>query len=176
MLSITQGNIEGSGDRGSLEARETLLKQSIQIALHHPLFGVGPGNFPVVTGEWRVAHNSYTELAAEAGFPAAFLFVLLLYSSSRKVNLIRKLPGYAADENIRLWTSALWASLVAYAIGSMFASTEYNLFPYFMVGYVCALYRIASKPVETEAPATEGGRNGRVTFASSRRSEYAWSR
>ena len=64
----------------------------------------------------------------------------------------------------------------AYAIGSMFASTEYNLFPYFMVGYVCALYRIASKPVETEAPATEGGRNGRVTFPSSRRSEYAWSR
>lgn len=176
MLSITQGNIEGSGDRGSLEARETLLRQSISIAFHHPLFGVGPGNFPVVTGEWRVAHNSYTELAAEAGFPALFLFLLMLYTSSRKVNMIRKLPGYAADENIRLWTSALWASLVAYAIGSMFASTEYNLFPYFMVGYVCALYRIASKPVEAPAPVTDGGRKGQAAPDSSRRSEYAWSR
>ena len=176
MMSITQGNIEGSGDRGSLEARETLLRQSIVIAFQHPLFGVGPGNFPVVTGEWRVAHNSYTELAAEAGFPALFLFVLLLYTSSRKVNLTRKLPGYAADENIRLWTSALWASLVAYAVGSMFASTEYNLFPYFMVGYVCALYRIASKPVETPAPAANGGRNGQFKVETNRKSEFAWSR
>jgi O-antigen ligase len=176
MLSITQGNIEGSGDRGSLAARETLLKQSIQIALHHPLFGVGPGNFPVVTGEWRVAHNSYTELAAEAGFPALFLFVLLLYTSSRKVNLIRKLPGYAADENIRLWTSALWASLVAYAVGSMFASTEYNLFPYFMVGYVCALYRIASKPAETPAPVADGEPNEQFKVAANRKREFAWSR
>ncbi|HKD03150.1 MAG TPA: O-antigen ligase family protein [Terriglobales bacterium] len=176
MMSLTRGNIEGSGDHGSLEARETLLKQSISVALHHPLFGVGPGNFPVVTGEWRVAHNSYTELAAEAGFPALFLFLLLLFTSFRKVNRIRKLPGYAADENIRLWTSALWASLAAYAIGSMFASTEYNLFPYFMVGYVCALYRIASKPFETEVPATQGGRKAQVTFTNSRGSEYAWSR
>jgi len=25
----------------------------------------------------------------------------------------------------------------------MFATTEYNLFPYFMVGYICVLYKIA---------------------------------
>ena len=176
MLSLVQGNISGSGDLGSLEARETLLKQSISMAFHHPLFGVGPGNFPVVTGEWRVAHNSYTELAAEAGFPALFLFVAMLYTSFRKVNKIRDLPGYAADENIRLWTSALWASLAAYAIGSMFASTEYNLFPYFMVGYVCALYRIASKPAEAPAPKTNGGRYGESRVPATRKGEYAWSR
>ena len=29
-------------------------------------------------------------------------------------------------------------------VGAMFATTEYNLFPYFMVGYICALYKIAS--------------------------------
>ncbi len=68
--SLVQGNISGSGDLGSWKLARTLLKQSISMAFHHPLFGVGPGNFPVVTGEWRVAHNSYTELAAEAGFPA----------------------------------------------------------------------------------------------------------
>lgn len=174
--SLTQGNIEGSGDRGSLEAREELLRRSITLALQNPIFGVGPGNFPVLSGNWHVAHNSYTELAAEAGFPALFLFLLLFALSFRKVDQIRKLPGYAADENIRLWTSALWASLAAYVVGSMFASTEYNLFPYFMVGYVCALYRVASKPVEAPAPAVNGGTNGKLKVAASRKGEYAWSR
>jgi O-antigen ligase len=173
--SLTQGNIEGSGDRGSLEAREELLKKSIDLAVHNPIFGVGPGDFPILSG-WFVAHNSYTELAAETGFPGLFLFVLLFALSFRKVDQIRKLPGYAADQNIRLWTSALWASLAAYVVGSMFASTEYNLFPYFMVGYVCALYRIASKPVEAPAPELNGGKNGRAKIATTRKSEYAWSR
>jgi O-antigen ligase len=172
---LTQGNIEGSGDKGSLEAREELLKRSISLALHNPIFGVGPGNFPVLSGDWHVAHNSYTELAAEAGFPALFLFVLLFALSFRKVGQIRKLPGYAADENIRLWTSALWASLAAYVIGSMFASTEYNLFPYFMVGYVCALYRIAAQPVEAPAADLNGDKNGKPKLATTKKREYAWS-
>jgi O-antigen ligase len=173
--SLTQGNIEGSGDKGSLQAREELLKKSIDLAVHNPIFGVGPGNFPILSG-WFVAHNSYTELAAETGFPGLILFVLLFALSFRKVDQIRKLPGYAADQNIRLWTSALWASLAAYVVGSMFASTEYNLFPYFMVGYVCALYRIASKPVKEPAPELNGGKNGRVKVATTRKREYAWSR
>jgi hypothetical protein len=33
----------------------------------------------------------------------------------------------------------------------MFASTEYNLFPYFMVGYVCAMYQTASPPMEAKS-------------------------
>jgi O-antigen ligase len=135
--------VEGSGDRGSLAARKQLLLASISTALHHPVFGVGPGNFEVTNGEWRVAHNSYTELAAEAGLPALALFLTMIFLSFRKINSVRKLPGYAADESIRLWTSALWAGLAAYVFGAMFASTEYNLFPYFMVGYVSALYQIA---------------------------------
>jgi O-antigen ligase len=143
VTSIVRGNVEGSGDRGSLAARKQLLLASISTALHHPVFGVGPGNFEVTNGEWRVAHNSYTELAAEAGLPALALFLTMIFLSFRKINSVRKLPGYAADESIRLWTSALWAGLAAYVFGAMFASTEYNLFPYFMVGYVSALYQIA---------------------------------
>ena len=156
MSSLVNGNVAGSGDHGSLEAREVLLKQSISLALHHPLLGVGPGNFPVVTSEWRVAHNSYTELAAEAGFPALFLFLLMFFLSFKKLGNIRKLPGYTADPSIQLWASALWASIAAYLAGSMFASTEYNLFPYFMVGFVCALYRTASQPLPESATPTSG--------------------
>ncbi len=175
--SIVRGNIADSGDKGSLEARERLLMKSISTALHHPIFGVGPGNFQVVNGEWRVAHNSYTELAAEAGLPALVLFLLMLILSFRKVNSVRQLPGYQTDENINLWTNALWAGLAAYASGAMFASTEYNLFPYFMVGYISALYQIATIVEPKAIPLVERDSGGnRNKYGPNRKLESVWSR
>jgi O-antigen ligase len=118
---------------------------------------VGPGDFPSFTQEWRVAHNTYTEIGAETGLPGLFLFLTLMALSLRKVRRISKFPSYAASEDIRLWTSGLWAGMVAYVAGAMFASTEYTLFPYFMVGYICALYQIASRS-EDPGPQPEGNR------------------
>lgn len=179
MESLFKGNIEGSDDRGSLEARSELLKESLWLIAHHPVFGVGPGNFPVVTGEWRVAHNTYTELGAEGGLPALGLFVALLFLSLRKIRSIHKLPGYARDSSIRLWSSALWAAMAAYIAGAMFASTEYNLFPYFMVGYICALYQIASRAERSAGDSGERIRDGNRKerdHGANRERELAWSR
>ena len=175
---VKGGEIEGSGDRGSLEARTKLLKEAISLTFHHPIFGVGPGNFQVVTEEWRVAHNTYAELGAETGFPGLILFLLMLWFSFRTLKRVVQLPGYAASPEVAMWTSALWASLAAYAAGSLFASTEYNLFPYFIVGYICALYNIVGK--EWEASGRRGGESGRNS-ASQRlnvrqRRELAWTR
>jgi O-antigen ligase len=153
--SMFRGNIEGSGDRNSLAAREALLKESVILMVKHPLFGVGPGNFPSYTQTWRVVHNTYTELGAEAGLPGIGLYVAMLALSLRKIKRVRKLPGYRDNEDIRLWTSALWAAMAAYIAGAMFASTEYNLFPYFMVGYICAVYQIASVPQVEKDPLEE---------------------
>ena len=177
--SLARGNIEGSDDRGSLEARSELLKESIWLTVHHPIFGIGPGNFPAVTGEWRVAHNTYTELGAEGGLPAMILFVTLLVMSLRKIRRMRNLPGYARDSSIRLWTSALWAAMAAYIAGAAFASTEYNLFPYFMVGYICALYEIAKRPDKATDNAVNASKNGGQTelgYGGNREGELAWSR
>jgi putative inorganic carbon (HCO3(-)) transporter len=177
--SLVRGNIEGSGDKGSMEARSELLRESLRLMVHHPIFGVGPGNFGVITKEWRVAHNTYTELGAETGFPGLILFCAVLFSAVRRIRRVRKLPGYAANENIRLWTSALWAALAAYLAGAMFASTEYNLFPYFMVGYICALYQIASKPPEENSGGsgnTAGGGTKELGHGGNKERELAWSR
>jgi putative inorganic carbon (hco3(-)) transporter len=158
--SLFYGNIEGSGDRGSLEAREVLLKDSLTIMVRHPLLGIGPGNFASYTATWRVAHNTYTELGAETGLPGLFLFVLMLALTLRKIKRVRKLPGSQSNEDIRLWTSALWAAQAAYIAGAMFASTEYDLFPYFIVGYVCVLYQIASAPQSAIDPQHDAAKNG----------------
>ncbi len=146
VASLFQGNIAESGDRGSLEKRSQLLTESLRQAALHPLFGVGPGNFPLFTEGWQVAHNTYTEFAAEAGIPGLSLFLLALTGSFRNIRNLRKTPGYQQDLTVRLYTDALWASLAAYVAGAAFSSTEYNLFPYFVIAYTCALYRIGNNP------------------------------
>lgn len=155
--SIFLGNIEGSQDKGSLEARKRLLKLSLITALKHPLLGVGPGCFPLITESenggraiWKVAHNAYTELAAEAGIPAIILWLMAIRSSFKDIAVVRKSRQYQEDVEFRFLTQAVWAGLIGYLVGSMFASTEYNLYPYFVIGYACAMVRIISQPVSSE--------------------------
>jgi O-antigen ligase len=173
---IGTGTMEAHGE-ASLEARTQLLKDSLRLMAQHPIFGVGPGMFPAVAGGWHVAHNTYTELGAEAGLPALLLFLALLITAGRRMRRVRKLPGYAADPSIRLWAGALWAGLAGYAAGAMFASTEYTLFPYFLVGYICALYQIASKPPATGAATAPGNAaDNTVGEAGNTQRELAWTR
>jgi O-antigen ligase len=178
--SLVLGNIEGSGDKGSLEARRELLKESIRLSLQHPLFGVGPGNFPAATESWRVAHNTYTELSAEGGFPALVLFVAILGLAFRNVRRVRKTDQYGRSRQIQLFTSAMWAGLAAYVVGAAFASTEYQLFPYFMVAYTSVLYRLASEPIqEAEGPplGSQRDQTGRRELRDeTRKPQFAWNR
>jgi O-antigen ligase len=162
--SIFLGNIEGSGDKGSREARAVLLKKSVMVALTHPLFGVGPGCFVLVDSGWVLAHNAYTEIAAEAGIPALILFLMAIGAAFKNISTVRKSQQYREDPELRLLTQAVGVGLVAYVMGSFFGSTEYNLYPYFMIGYTCALVKIAS------APALQDGRDKRP------RLEQAWLR
>jgi O-antigen ligase len=174
--SILMGNVEGSGDKGSLDARKALLKKSIMVALTHPIFGVGPGCFVLVDQGWVVAHNTYTELAAEAGIPALVLFLMTLGASLKNVAQVRKSVLYRDDPEFRVFTQALWAGIVAYLLGACFASTEYNLYPYFMVGYSCAMARIISFERPHEGHDTEGKALRKTTYDGIARPQPIWSR
>jgi O-antigen ligase len=172
--SLFRGNIAGSADKGSLEARKRLLIDSAMEAIHHPLFGVGPGNFGAATGTWHVTHNSYMEFASEGGFPALILFVAILYLASRNLKKTRLLPAYREDPELRLFTGALWASLAAFLVGALFASFEYHLFPYFMVAYTSVLYRLASRGSPkgaNDAPLTS---TSRMSFFKRYSGDYAY--
>ena len=175
VASIVMGNVEGSGDKGSLAARKALLKKSLMVAIEHPLFGVGPGCFMLVDSGWVVAHNSYTELAAEAGIPALILFLMAIGAGFRNIALVRKSQQYRDDPELKLFTQALWAGLAAYMAGACFASTEYNLYPYFMVGYTCAIVRIISQPVAQTAGNKVSGLT-KTNYDRFRRPQPVWSR
>jgi len=175
--SIVLGNIEGSDDKGSIEARKSLLKKSIVVALEHPLFGVGPGCFGLVDQGWIVAHNTYTELAAEAGILALVLFLMAIGAAFKNIRQVRKSQQYREDPEFKLFTQALWAGIVAYLVGACFGSTEYGLYPYFMVAYSCAMVRIVGDPPSVQLD-TDGKPHGlsQSDYSSHRKHQMVWSR
>jgi len=175
--SIFAGNVANSQDDGSMAKRTALLKESLKQTALHPIFGVGPGCFPMFTDHWQVAHNTYTEFSAEAGIMALSLFLLALTGAFRNVKKLRTSPGYLKDPEVRLYTDALWASLAAYVSGAAFSSTEYNLFCYFIIAYTCALYRIGFSPVYGEVePEVKKSKWTRLPEATAQAGKLAWTR
>lgn len=143
---------------GSSSERQELLQRSFEVTLHNPLFGVGPGNFEQVSGRWRVSHNSYTQLSAEAGLPALALFLWMLWKAFRNLN---NTIG-TSPRSSELWSiaGALRASLAALSVGAFFASVAYQFFPYFLLSYATATAGIASlgsSKIAKLAPRTADG-------------------
>jgi O-antigen ligase len=175
--SIVTGNEAYSMDKGSIEARKGLLLQSIKTAVHNPIFGVGAGNFEVLGGTWHVAHNTYTEIAAEAGFPAFILFMLMFKRTFRNLKKVRQSPLYQTDPEIAGLGGGLWVSVSAYAISAFFASTEYSMYPYFLVAYTTALYQIVTAREKELAPEALSETNGRERRYGKRPArQLAWTR
>jgi O-antigen ligase len=128
-------------DLGSHEARKQLLKESVELSLRHPLFGVGPGDFASATEYWHVTHNTYTQLSSEAGLPALILFILILRQVFRYLRDIRKTERFRNDPQVQILTGALRASFAGYLLGAFFASYGYELFIYGLVAFTGVLYR-----------------------------------
>jgi hypothetical protein len=145
--SLVSNDVAVYGD--AKEARAELLVKSLVTTARHPLFGVGPGQFPSYTGTWRVTHNTYTELSSECGIPALILFLLIIRECFKNLAKTRTTALYRADPDIRMYTSALRVGFASYLVGAAFASTAYDLFPYFMLGYTTALFRLSSEKPES---------------------------
>ncbi len=158
-------------DVRSAEGRRKLLIKSIEVTLHHPLFGVGPGNFPVAVFEdakqngeqyaWFVTHNTYTQLSSETGIPGALLFLGMLFRSFKSVNEILRLtaergPSPRSD----LWKAALYLrlSLIAISVCGFFLSDAYTGLFYIFAGLCISFHRSAmleigsGRPVAAPAP------------------------
>jgi O-antigen ligase len=132
-----------SETEGSTLQRQSLLVESLKVTAQHPLLGIGPGNFEIVSGVWRVTHNTYTQMSSEGGIPAFILYVLILWCAVTNLRAVRKLRTATGD--LRVFSIALEASVYTYLVGSFFASVGYQLYPYCMVAYTTAFRLIAAK-------------------------------
>lgn len=141
---------------GSAAARQNLLSHSVYTALRNPL-GIGMGNYHIVAAREAVSHNAFTQVAAELGLAALVVYVMFIVAPIKRLRLIER-------ESYEYWQArdnsnnefarrnyylaiGLQASLVAYMIGSFFASVAYQWYVYYLVGYSVCLYRIYSSTV-----------------------------
>ena len=141
-LRILSIFIPGLDPVGSSSQRSELLERSIIVSLRNP-WGIGIGNFPIVGIRNLVSHNAYTQVSAELGILGLIAYLIFIFSPFRKLGAIERTQF---EKNQTDWfyylAIGLQASIVAYLIGSFFASVAYNWFIYYLIAYAVAFRRI----------------------------------
>lgn len=140
----------------SKEHRSALFLESVDIAIRHPIVGVGLGVYVEAAAKiaedegnrpkWQTTHNAYTLVAAENGFPAFFLYLASLIISVRRLNAIRKVARTNPEtRDLFVMASCLLLSLLVFLLDCVFASTTYDLIYYVILSFVMAISAVASK-------------------------------
>ena len=131
--------IRGMGT-GSVSERFKLWDAGLAIAKAHPVAGVGIGNYPVYLERYAPghgdlpAHNSFVQIAAEAGFAGLALYAALFLTA-----LIVSGAASRRGPPTGAIAAGLQLSLVAYLTASLFLSRHDMVLAYIIVGWVAAV-------------------------------------
>jgi len=125
--------------------------------LTHPLFGVGPGNFPTAQndlalsrgeskGLWAETHNTYTQISSEMGIPGLVIYLALLYWCFKPLNSIlhTRYPGKEWHD-LQAMAKILRASLICVLAMAVFDSYAYDVNVPILAGISCALGILAQR-------------------------------
>jgi O-antigen ligase len=151
LIDPMSASAEDASAVGSQMQREKLLKTSIYLAFTNPLFGVGPGEFAVkVAGDeekkgehsaWLGTHNSYTQVASEAGLPAFIFYCATIVTCMRMNYRLYKRskdrPGMGTITGISF---CMFLGFFAYSIATFFFHEAYGPQLPLMAGVSIALY------------------------------------
>ena len=169
----------------STEGRQQLMQHALSLSIHHPVFGVGFGQFQVADAQrantvsedanWHEVHNVYLLMLAENGFPAAIAFLVSVgyayFLVFRIFNSSRRNPE---EKEIARLGFTLLASLTVYFVCSNFSPSAYGFqFP-ILGGFVAAFdvivtrYRLAQATAKNHpVPAWKPGLGPVPAFAGS---------
>jgi putative inorganic carbon (HCO3(-)) transporter len=129
---------------GSSSARRGELLRSILIAVRHPLFGIGMGNYASeMSHAGLVTHNAYTQVASEMGMAALVIYTMFVVTPLKRLGQIAR-ETFAARNDSRYYYMAvgLQASLIGYLVTTFFLSVAYLWYVYYLVAYAVCLRRL----------------------------------
>jgi O-antigen ligase len=152
-LAINQANVNDSVDESahdSYEQRRELMITSLKTIGRYP-WGVGLGNFQIISGVWRDVHTSYLQIASEGGLLALVFYLLFFGRGFSNLRQLRRFPDL--DPDMKLFAGALFATLVGFLVGSLFAPEAYQYFTYFAVAYTSVMLAMAKEKQRAEGPA-----------------------
>ncbi len=134
----------------SAQARQDMLKRSIEITFEHPLVGVGPGEFMDAEagedmavgkrGMWHYTHNAYTEISSETGIPGMVIFLFAFYRCYKGLSKYRdRYPNLRA----RRAALCIQIAVLVSAVSAFFLSIAYSGILYPILG-ISAAFQIAA--------------------------------
>lgn len=127
----------------SAEVRKRVFLESLSVTASHPFFGVGPGNFQVLSGSWHSSHDVFLQLSTEAGLPALILYLMILWRVMANVRTVKRNRRVSAEAQV--WAQALYASLSGFVVASFFAPEAYQYYVYFLFMWSTVLFAITAK-------------------------------
>ncbi|MEO8127514.1 MAG: O-antigen ligase family protein, partial [Bryobacteraceae bacterium] len=156
--------------RESSAARQYLLQQSLKLTMEHPIFGLGPGIFPVGEADlakeegraatWHVSHNSFTQVSSEMGIPGLLLYLAALWVTFRNIVWSRYRARIDPTGTASAMGLALLLSLIGLCVTLTFSSNAYFSYLPTLMG-LSVVFRMSlqremdRRPQATTAPAPQ---------------------
>ena len=139
--------------QSSTDSRFSFMRAGINMAIHHPIAGVGFSNFPKLfdsyasydiehEGGERTAHSTWILALAETGFPGFFLIVGIFITTFRRA------------WRIQIAHPELFASMAGYGLAMSFLSHTYTFFPYVLFALVLAGAKFQPPPEPQATPSS----------------------
>lgn len=150
-------SLVGGAADPTLGRRFTYNLIGVDLFLHRPVFGVGPGNFvhhftdieyrylPGRTLLGRELHNMYLSIVVQYGLVGAFPFFAMLVLSFAHLRAICMAP---ASEARRVQALALGFAFAAYLIASLFLPNEETKYTWLLPGIAAALFVVNARERE----------------------------
>lgn len=128
----------------SADARRAELFRSLYVAIRHPFFGIGMGNYAgQMSLKGLVTHNSYTQIASEMGLFALVCYIAFMVSPLRKVaQIVRETSSERRSSRFFYLAIGVEGALIGYMVSSFFLSVPYVWYVYYLVAYAVCLRRI----------------------------------
>ena len=138
----------------SQQQRHELFIISLRYTLMHPLFGVGPDQFPAAVQQaaarsgqhtqWLGTHNSYTQISSECGIPALIFYtaviVFCLRSNFRLYLWTRNRPEHRDSAAL---SRCLLAGTCVYAVSAFFFHMAYSADLPMLAGFSVAVQLVS---------------------------------
>lgn len=130
-------------------------KGAVRMSLDHPLFGVGFGGLAYTKKisdyigfeSMHFAHNNYVQILADCGYPAAILFCIMLFGM---ILWFLRLGLKFRNRDTVMYSMAMGmcASLVGFAVGSIFLSRTYYETIYYLLAFGATYSPIAIRRLQ----------------------------
>jgi O-antigen ligase len=137
-------------DRGTAAERLEIWRAGWEMAVDHPLLGVGPGNFQALLPMYRpgmdplAGHSNYVQMLAETGFPGLLLYLAVFVAALLALGRVASVGGGGSQAGTV--ARLLQIALVAYLAGGAFNSRHDLVLAYVVVGWCIALTSTRERP------------------------------